>query len=70
MKAREWSIWKAAIAGAVIGVPLVVFRELIAETGSLPATAADWLVFIFGGAVGGMFLFALVAAVRNFFVCR
>ena len=69
MKPKEWSVKKAALLGALVGPPFVLFRDVIEDL-PMPLSLAEWTVYFVGGAASGMFLFALVAVARNFFVRR
>jgi hypothetical protein len=67
MRLAKWSVTKAAAFGAFLSVALLVARPLLLDE-SLPNTASSLVFYLFGGAISGAFLFAVVAAIRNFFV--
>ena len=68
MKSKEWSIKKAGALGAAFGVPYVIIKDvMMTDNAVLPTTPAQWGGLLVGAAAGGMILFAVVAAVRNFF---
>ncbi len=71
MKSKEWSIKMAGALGAAFGVLYAYITDVMLadKYAVLPTTPAQW-TSLFVGAAAGMMLFAVVAAVRNFFVRR
>lgn len=69
-KGNEWSVKKAALIGVLVGPPFGVVNEMMSEAGPVASTAGEWAPLLLGYAIATMFLFALVAAVRNAFTPR
>lgn len=67
MNPSRWSIMKAALYGAVLGVPILWLRHSLLGEG-MPTEPAHLVAFAAAGIFGGAFLFVVVAAIRNFFV--
>ena len=59
-----WSIWGAAIYGALIGLPMQVVQNAITddEPGSILSKDPEYLL---GGLIVGAVVFMLAAVVRN-----
>lgn len=60
----KWSIRNASIWGATLGVAYISATTLYRGVPRLPA---EWIGLLIGGAMGGIILFAIVAAIRNYF---
>jgi hypothetical protein len=61
----EWRIPRAALIGAAVGLVWGVLRTYVIDVDSVPPNQARLAGYFVGSAIGGAFLFALVAAVRN-----
>jgi hypothetical protein len=59
----RWNTQRIALYGALVGVALPFFRALIERDPG--ETDADWAGLIFGSALGGAILFAVVSGARN-----
>ncbi len=64
----KWNLWRALIWGAVLGQAYALARLLLIDPGSVPG-GPERPYFIIGallaGTLGGAFVFAMVAAIRN-----
>lgn len=60
----KWSIRNASIWGATLGVAYILATTLYRGAPRLPA---EWVGLLIGGAIGGVILFVVVAAIRNAF---
>lgn len=67
MKTAKWSLRNAALWGIVLA-PLILLSRVLLLGDVMPAGAAEWIGWIVGGMVGGAFMFAAVASIRNIFV--
>ena len=65
-KWTEWRITRAALYGAIIGGLNIVYRIYAIEV-PYAHEAVRTVSRVLGGAIGGAFLFALIAGARNFF---
>lgn len=65
-KWTEWRITRAALYGAIVGVLNSLYRIYAVEA-PYPYETFEVVSRALGGAIGGAFLFALVAWARNFF---
>ena len=65
-KWNEWRVTRAALYGAIIGGLNIVYRIFVIEA-PYPYDTFQAVSQVLGGAIGGAFLFALVAWARNFF---
>lgn len=65
----EWRMTRAALFGAVAGMAYGGIRHLIFGDPQ-PMNEARLVGLILGSGVGGAFLFAVAAAVRNAFVAH
>jgi hypothetical protein len=64
----KWNLWRAVMWGALLGQAYALARVLLIDPESVPA-GAERVPFIVGallaGTLGGAFVFAMVAAIRN-----
>ncbi|MGJ3259839.1 MAG: hypothetical protein ACFE0S_09570 [Rhodospirillales bacterium] len=67
MKIEKWNVRKAALYGAALSMPYLLGRAWMIDE-ALPQNWLELTSYAVGGLVGGAFLFAIVAAVRNLFV--
>lgn len=67
MKPSEWNPLKAAGYGAFAGALFSIFN-VISSNGYQSFPATYFVGYLIGGIVGGAFLFAVVAAIRNLFI--
>ena len=67
MDDQEYSIKKAALWGACCGAIYMLAKDLLGDNPFPPATLARWAGQVVGAAVGGVFMFSLIAAILNFF---
>lgn len=65
MEAKEWRIGRAAFIGAFVGTIYSFVRPALFPDNPLPTNQAQLIGEIVGSALGGCFLFAVAAAVRN-----
>lgn len=68
MNSRKWSLTKAAIYGAALGIPLLLVRDVLLAENNFSGDTAYIVGVLIGSVIGGVILFVVVAAIRNLFV--
>ena len=71
MNSNKWSYLKSTRNGAIVGLLYSLYTTY--TDGLLSGLSGDIMLsyiggYVFGGAVGGAFLFCIVAFIRNLFV--
>jgi hypothetical protein len=62
---ERWSIAAAALYGALVGPPLQVVQNAIADDGRHTAALSEHPEYLFLGLIAGAALFVVAALVRN-----
>jgi hypothetical protein len=65
---QEWNIARSAIIGAAVGLTWGILKIYVFDAESVSPSQARLIGNLVGSAIGGAFLFALVAGARNAFV--